>query len=80
VDHFPPAAYKLVLKATPGQLLFGRDFALPIHFVADWEEIEQPFQKEMAHNNNRESASRKNHDYKVGVKLLLKKLGKHLRK
>jgi lipopolysaccharide biosynthesis regulator YciM len=33
----------------------------------------------MAHNNRRENASRINHDYKVGDKVLLKKPGKHLR-
>jgi hypothetical protein len=34
----------------------------------------------MAHNNRRENASRINHDYKVGDKVLLKNPGKHLRK
>jgi hypothetical protein len=34
----------------------------------------------MAHNNRRENASRINHGYKVGDKVLLKKPGKHLRK
>jgi hypothetical protein len=34
----------------------------------------------MASNNKTENASRVNHDYKVGDKVLLKKPGKHLRK
>jgi hypothetical protein len=34
----------------------------------------------MGHNNKRENASRISHDYKVGDKTLLKKLGNHLRK
>jgi hypothetical protein len=34
----------------------------------------------VACNNRRENASRINHDYKVGDKVLLKKPGKHLRK
>jgi hypothetical protein len=34
----------------------------------------------MGRNNRRENAPRKNHDYKVGDKILLKKPGKHLRK
>jgi hypothetical protein len=42
--------------------------------------MEQQCQKEMARNNRRENASRINHDYKVGYKVILKKLGKHLRK
>jgi hypothetical protein len=29
------------LKATPGQLVFGRDMVLPIKFMADWGAIEQ---------------------------------------
>jgi hypothetical protein len=56
--------------------VFGRDMVLPIQFMADWGAIEQQRQKEMAHNNRRENASRISHDYKV----LLKKPGKHLRK
>jgi hypothetical protein len=64
------------LKATPGQLVFGRDMVLPINFVADWGSIEQQRQNEMAHNNTIENASRINHDYKV----ILEKSGKHLRK
>jgi hypothetical protein len=41
------AAYALhitfhtTLKATPGQLVFGRDMVLSIHFMADWGAIEQ---------------------------------------
>jgi lipopolysaccharide biosynthesis regulator YciM len=58
--------------------MFGRDMVLPINFVADWGAIEQQRQKEMARNNKRENASRINHDYKVGDKVLLKKPGNHL--
>jgi hypothetical protein len=68
------------LKATPGQLVFGRDMVLPINFVADWAAIEQQRQKEITRNNRRENASRINHDYKLGEKVLVKKPGKHPRK
>jgi hypothetical protein len=34
----------------------------------------------MGRKNRRENASRIRHDYKVGDKVLLKKIGKHLRK
>jgi hypothetical protein len=34
-----------ILKATPGQLMFGRDMVLPIKFMADWGAIEQQRQK-----------------------------------
>jgi transposase InsO family protein len=60
------------LKATPGQLVFGRDMALPIKFMAEWGAIEQQRQKEMCRNNRRENASRISHDYKVEDKILLK--------
>jgi hypothetical protein len=53
---------------------------LPITFMADWGAIEQQRQKEMAHNNRRENASRITHEYKVGDKVLLKKPGRHIRK
>jgi hypothetical protein len=72
--------FHTTLKATPGQLVFGRYKVLTTTFVADWGAIEQQHQKEMARNSRRENASRINHDYKVGYKVLLKKLGKHLRK
>jgi hypothetical protein len=29
------------LKATPGQLVFGRDMVMPIKFMTDWGAIEQ---------------------------------------
>jgi hypothetical protein len=41
------------LKATPGQLVFGRDMLLPIKFMADWGTTEQQLQKEMGSNNRR---------------------------
>jgi hypothetical protein len=72
--------FHTLLKATPGQLVFGSDMILPIKFVADWGAIEKQCQKKMARNNRRENASRISHDYKVGDNVLLKKPGKHLRK
>jgi hypothetical protein len=74
------STFHTTLKATPGQLVFGRDMVLPIKFTANWGAIEQQLQKEMGSNNRRENASRISHDYKVGDKVLLKKSGKHLRK
>jgi hypothetical protein len=74
------STFHTTLKATPGQLVFGRDMVLPITFMEDWGAIEQQHQREMARNNRRENASRISHDYKVGDKVLLKKASKHLRK
>jgi hypothetical protein len=76
---FASAAYAIrstfhtTLKATPGQLVFGRGMILPMKFMEDWGTIEQQRQKEMVHNNRRENDSRISHDYKVGDKILLKK-------
>jgi hypothetical protein len=33
--------FHTTFKATPGQLVFGRDMLLPIKFMADWGAIEQ---------------------------------------
>jgi transposase InsO family protein len=56
------STFHTTLKATPGQLVFGRDMVLPIKFLADWGAIEQKRQKLMGRNNRRENASRINHD------------------
>jgi hypothetical protein len=42
------STFHTTLKATPGQLVFGRDMVLPIKCMADWGGIEQQRQKEMA--------------------------------
>jgi hypothetical protein len=52
------STFHTTLKATPGQLVFGRYMVLSITFVADWGAIVQQRQKEMAGNNRRENASR----------------------
>jgi hypothetical protein len=70
--HAIRSTFHTTLKATPGQLVFGRDMVLPIKFMADWGPIEQQRQKEMVHNNRRENSSRISHDYKVGDKILIK--------
>jgi hypothetical protein len=56
------STFHTTLKATPGQLVFGRDMVLPIKFMADWGAIEQQRQKEMCRNNRRENASRISHE------------------
>jgi hypothetical protein len=75
------STFHTILKATPGQLVFGRDMVLPVKIMADWGgAIEPQRQKEMGRNNRRGNSSRISHDYKLGDKVLLKKPGKHLRK
>jgi hypothetical protein len=46
--------FHTTLKATPGQLVFGRDMVLPIKFMADWGSIEQQSQKEVGRYNRRD--------------------------
>ena len=60
------------LRATPMQLVFGRDAILPIRHVADWKYIHSRKQSSINKNNLKENKSRKPYDYKVGQKVLLK--------
>jgi hypothetical protein len=73
------STYHTTLKASPAQIIFGRDMLLPIEFNVDWAVLQQQKQKEIARNNQRENASRKHHEYKVGDKILLLKPG-HVRR
>jgi putative transposase len=65
------STYHTTLQATPGQLVFGRDMLLPIKFKANWAEIKARRQAEMRRNNERENKTRKDHEYKIGDKILL---------
>ena len=67
--------YHTTLKATPGQLVFGRDMILPIKFAADWALIEKQKQQSINNSNKRENKNRIKHEYKVGDKVLMKKPG-----
>ena len=69
------STYHTTLQTSPVQLVFGRDFLLPVKYEADWERIRQNRQKEMARSNERENRSRIDHDYNVGDKVLLTKPG-----
>ena len=59
------------LRATPTQLVFGRDALLNISFQADWEYIKERKQKLIQQNNNRENATRKPHAYAVGDRVMI---------
>ena len=58
------------LRATPTQLVFGRDTLLNISFQADWECIKERKQKLILQNNARENATRRNCTHKVGQEVL----------
>ena len=68
-------AYHTTLKATPGQLVFGRDMILPIKFRADWALIARQKQEVIDKSNKRENLKRKEHEYKVGDNILLQNTG-----
>jgi len=67
--------YHTTLKATPGQLVFGRDMYLPTKFVADWAQIALRKQGEIDRSNERENSTRIAHDYHVGDLVLIQKPG-----
>ena len=73
------STYHTTLKASPAQLVFGRDMFLPIEFQANWTALELQRQKEITKNNLRENASRKPHVYNIGDKVLVSKPG-HIRR
>ena len=63
------------LRATPGQLVFGRDMILPIKFNADWALITQNKQNLIDASNKQENKKRIAHIYRIGDKVLLTKPG-----
>ena len=67
--------FHTTLRASPSQLVFGRDTFLPIKFNADWAYIQRLRQTEMERNNKKENKSRIDHSYQVGDKVLLDKPG-----
>ena len=63
--------YHTTLRATPGQLVFGRDMLLNIKFVANWNLINETKQRQVNRDNERENKSRIDHDFTVGEKVLV---------
>jgi hypothetical protein len=53
-------------RATPTQLVFGRDALLNVSFQADWDYIKEQKQHCILQNNKRENAKRIPHTYNVG--------------
>ena len=70
------STYHTTLKATPGQLVFGRDMILPVLFKANWASIALRKQARINKSNTQENRKRIPHTYKVGDKVLLEKPGK----
>jgi len=59
-------------RATPTQLVFGRDAKLNATFQADWQFIKERKQRLIIQNNKREKAKRKPHAYNLGDVLVVK--------
>ena len=58
-------------RATPTQLVFGRDAFLNVSFNADWAYIKERKQKLIIQNNKRENSRRKPHTYNIGDKVMV---------
>ena len=69
------STYHTVLKASPGAAIFGQDMLFDIPFLADWNKIEDNRQHQTDLNTDCENRSRRDWDYKVGGKVLLRKDG-----
>jgi hypothetical protein len=69
------STYYIVLKASPGAGIFGRDMLFNIPFVADWKQIGDYRQHQTDRSNKRENDKRVHYDYKVGDKMLIRKDG-----
>ena len=74
------STYLTTQKATPAQLVFGRDMVLPVDYEVDWDEITKRKQKRINDNNVRENKKRIEREYKRGGMMLLAKPGMKLRK
>ena len=66
------STYHTTLKATPMQLVFGRDAILNTKFEANWEMIRKNKQRRIKYNNEQENKKRKDYTYQVGQKVLVK--------
>ena len=60
-------------RATPTQLVFGRDALLNVSFEADWQYIKDRKQQLILQNNKRENAKRIPHQYAVGDNVMVKR-------
>ena len=60
-------------RATPSQLVFGRDAMVNTTFVADWQYIKERKQRAIRQNNARENTTRKPHVYQIGDRVTIKR-------
>ncbi len=65
------STYHMVLKASPGAAIFGRDMLFDIPFMADWRKIGERRQSLTNRGNQHKNAKRIDYDYKVVDKVLV---------
>jgi transposase InsO family protein len=65
------ATVHTTMRATPMQLVFGRDAIHNVRFQADWQYIKERRQKLILQNNDRENARRTPHTYQQGDQVLI---------
>jgi hypothetical protein len=58
-------------RASPTQLVFGRDHFLNVNFEANWQYIKHRKQRMIVQNNKRKNAKRAPHQYNIGDKVLV---------
>ena len=73
--HAIRCTFHTALKATPAQLVFGRDMILPIAMRADRQAIQTRRQTAIEHNNAVVNSNRIEHICEVGDKVTHKKHG-----
>ena len=69
------STYHMVLKASPGAAIFGRDMLFDIPLIADWNKIGDYRQCQADRNTRHEIKTRVDWDYKVGRKVHVHKDG-----
>ena len=65
------ATVHTTLKASPTQLVFGRDAMFNIPFTANWPQIRKRKQSLIDKNNQRENKRRRKYEYLVNDKILI---------
>jgi hypothetical protein len=69
------STYHTTLKATPCQLVFGRDMIHNIAFKANWNQIQKRKQYIINKSNQKENRSQIPYEYKVGDQVSLETSG-----
>ena len=72
VRHAMNATVHTTLRATPTQLVFGRDCMLNVSFEANWQYIKDRKQRIIIQNNDRENATRIPHTYNINDRVMIK--------